>query len=404
MDSVRLHDRIHISEFISQLRKELIEEIKSLEGKKSIDIESEKEKLLKRYTLGPLKVTEPIPSESKREKIMRNNLWGQPFEAEVQIMQVQLPFEGNGELFYCMPTTCSLVYPKIDSINIQLKKITFTIELPDLTQINYINAVNSIVSDIKINLPNVNNDISSWDNGLKNLIDSELSKFQGFLSKKNSFLESIGLKVSANADQYITPSPITRKPLPIPKLEEFGSIKKIHPKLKEEVYQDIISTLNNVGRAIEKKPSIFQGKGEEDLRDIFLLFLETRYEGTTASGETFNKSGKTDILLRYANDGSNLFIGECKIWKGTKVFLETIDQILGYLTWQDSKSSILLFIDNVSLDKIKNTVRSDIKNHNCFMSVIQESAESFSYILKLPADNSVNISLEVMFFHFPDRK
>jgi hypothetical protein len=235
-------------------------------------------------------------------------------------------------------------------------------------------------------------------------INYEFNKFEGFLSQKNSFYESIGLKVSSKADQYITPSPITRKSIPSPKFEETGSIKKIHPKLKEEVYQDIITTLNNVGRAIERKPSLYKGKGEEDLRDIFLLFLETRYEGTTASGETFNKKGKTDILLRYANDGSNLFIGECKIWKGTKVFHETIDQIFGYLTWQDSKSSILLFIDNENLDSVKNTVRLDIKKHDCFKSMIQESADSFSYTMILPEDNSVNISLEVIFFHFPDRK
>jgi len=404
MYSVKLHERTYLSEFISSIRNALIEEIKSLDGKRNIDFESEKERILEKYTLGPLKVADPIPSEPRREKKMMRNDWGQQYEADIQTMQIQLPFEGNGELFYCRPSTCSMVYPKIDSINLQSKEIIFTIELSELTEENYKKAVNGVVRDIKENLSNVNNDISSWDSGLINLIYYEFNKFEGFLLQKNSFFESIGLKVSSKADQYITPSPITRKSIPNPKLEETGSIKKIHPKLKEEVYQDIITTLNNVGRAIERKPSLYKGKGEEDLRDIFLLFLETRYEGTTASGETFNKKGKTDILLRYANDGSNLFIGECKIWKGTKVFHETIDQILGYLTWQDSKSSILLFVDNESLQNVKNTVQLDIKKHGCFKSMIQESADSFSYTMILPDDNSVNISLEVVFFHFPDRK
>lgn len=403
-----MHDRLHngtfLSEFISQLRRDLIEEIKSLDGKQSIDIEREKDRLLQKYTLGPLQVVDPIPSEPKREKKMIYNNWGQQYEADVHIMQIQLPFLGNGDLFYCKPSTCTLVYPKIDSINNRSKRILFTIELSELSEESYRKAVNAVVSDIKINVPNINNDISSWDSGLNNLIDSEFSKFEGFLSKKNSFYESIGLKVSSKADQYITPSPVTRKPVPIPKLVETGSIKKIHPKLKEDIYQDIITTLNNVGRAIERKPSLYKGKGEEDLRDMFLLFLETRYESTTATGETFNKKGKTDILLRYANDGSNLFIGECKIWKGTKVFLETIDQILGYLTWQDSKSAILLFIDNDNLDNVKNTVKSDIRKHSNFKTIIQESDDSFSYSMCLQEDNTVNFGLEVIFFHLPDRK
>ena len=167
---------------------------------------------------------------------------------------------------------------------------------------------------------------------------------------------------------------------------------------------DIITTLNNVGRAIERKPSLYKGKSEEDLRDIFLLFLETRYESTSATGETFNKKGKTDILLKYANDGSNLFIGECKIWKGTKIFLETIDQILGYLTWQDSKSAILFFIDNESIDNVRKTIKSHIQSHVNFKKVGQESDDSFSYFMSLPDDNSILISLEIILFHLPDRK
>jgi hypothetical protein len=65
-------------------------------------------------------------------------------------------------------------------------------------------------------------------------------------------------------------------------------------------------------------PSTYKNKGEEELRDHILLLLEPNFEGS-ATGETFNKSGKTDILLRY--DGKNVFIGECKFWKGVRLFL-----------------------------------------------------------------------------------
>lgn len=38
-----------------------------------------------------------------------------------------------------------------------------------------------------------------------------------------------------------------------------------------------------------------------------------------AQGETFNKSGKTDILI--SEESRSAFIAECKIWRGQKKFL-----------------------------------------------------------------------------------
>ena len=46
--------------------------------------------------------------------------------------------------------------------------------------------------------------------------------------------------------------------------------------------------------------------------------------------DLFNHEGKTDILINV--DGKNLFIGECKFWTGEKGYLETLDQVLSYLS------------------------------------------------------------------------
>ena len=77
---------------------------------------------------------------------------------------------------------------------------------------------------------------------------------------------------------------------------------------------------------------------QRTFRDHLLLYLEPRYEGS-ATGETFNSTGKTDILIRHEN--SNAFIAECKFWTGQKGYLETITQLLGYLTWRDSKAAVV---------------------------------------------------------------
>ena len=95
----------------------------------------------------------------------------------------------------------------------------------------------------------------------------------------------------------------------------------------------------NMSVVMERNPKTFREFSEEFIRDVFLLVLNAFFEGR-ATGETFNKKGKTDILIRYNND--NVFISECKFWKGPKMLENTIDQLLNYITWRDTKSAIFI--------------------------------------------------------------
>ena len=85
------------------------------------------------------------------------------------------------------------------------------------------------------------------------------------------------------------------------------------PALPDEEYEHILGVMRNMTFVLERSPSAFTTMGEEDLRQHFLVQLNGHYEGT-ATGETFNAEGKTDILIRH--EGKNLFIAECKFWKG----------------------------------------------------------------------------------------
>jgi hypothetical protein len=91
---------------------------------------------------------------------------------------------------------------------------------------------------------------------------------------------------------------------------------------------------------IERSPSIVVALDEEAIRNLFLIVLNGHYEGG-ATGETFNAAGKTDILVR-AGD-RNVFIAECKFWRGPAEFGEAIDQLFGYLSWRDTKCALLVF-------------------------------------------------------------
>lgn len=99
------------------------------------------------------------------------------------------------------------------------------------------------------------------------------------------------------------------------------------PALLEAEYQHILKVITDMTLVMERSRKTFAKLDEEELRDFYLVALNGHYEGT-ATGETFNAEGKTDILIRH--DNRNVFIAECKFWSGSKGCHEALDQLLGY--------------------------------------------------------------------------
>jgi hypothetical protein len=110
------------------------------------------------------------------------------------------------------------------------------------------------------------------------------------IRKKSSLAPTFSVPVTSR--KTITPKPLAST---APFVQE--------PALDNSVYVEILQVIEDSGRVIERHPSLYEGKDEEGLRDYFIVQLEPRFEGST-TGETFNKSGKTDILMRC--QGKNL--------------------------------------------------------------------------------------------------
>ncbi len=173
----------------------------------------------------------------------------------------------------------------------------------------------------------------------------------------------IPLRRTANAPQTFAVPVIPKKLVVKPPSSE--AVHKTDPTLDDQTYQHILSIIHDAGVGMERLPSTYANKQEEDLRDYLLIPLCTHYQYST--GETFNKKGKTDILIRH--EGANVFFGECKFWKGIKAFHETIDQILGCLTWRDSKAAIVCFINNKELNPVLKQIATGAPQHLCFVPV-----------------------------------
>lgn len=172
------------------------------------------------------------------------------------------------------------------------------------------------------------------------------------------------------------------------------------PAISNSDYMLILEAINEVGKSYERLPSNYAGKDEEGLRDLFLSTLSLAFEAVSLTGETFNKKGKTDILIKYENN--NVFVAECKFWGGAKKHLETLDQLLSYLTWRDSKTAIIYFVDNKKLQPVLDTIKSETPNHKCYVKTFGNKNEAwFNYHFSMLEDQSRGLELAVLVFHYP---
>jgi len=225
---------------------------------------------------------------------------------------------------------------------------------------------------------------------------------QNVLSE-NSFFEKLNLNIETLTDKIFKVPLIEKKKIPEPIVDQKSAKKYTeNPTLPDEFYNDILDVIYTFFKSVEKKPSTYHTKDEESLRDYVLPTLETRYNNATVTGETFNKRGKTDILVRY-KDGTNLFVAECKFWKGEAILHETINQLFDrYLTWRDSKVAIIFFVTNKEFSKVLATIQDSIKKHPYFFRENGVRGESsFSYIFHFPTDKGKYVFTEIMAFHFP---
>lgn len=397
-----INNKVFLSDYLAGLQKDLSDQIKNLEITDSTNIDSIIDKLISEYRIDPLELEDPIPSKPRETSRQRKNMWDEHYTQNVFEISVKFPFKGNSYLFSCTPSTCTIVYLETD-IRINHNYISTNIVLEVLDANEYKKAIEKIKSKLSSNIPSINLGISPWNNNLESTIKNKLQQRKSAVSKKFDFMEQIGLNVNPKSDDYMIPSPVTKKKIPIPVSDTTKSTKReFIPILQEEVYSDIKEVLYNVGKAIERKPSLYKDKYEEDLRDIFLLFLETRYDSTSGVGEAFNSKGKTDILLKYVKDGSNLFVAECKFWSGQKGLLNAINQLLGYLTHRDSKTALMIFVDRNEMTSIIENAKNRIRDHSYYKRFVKENYNSsISYEFSLPNDSKKIIQIEVMFFHFP---
>lgn len=315
------------------------------------------------------------------------------------VIKFHIPFSGNADQLKLIPSSRILW-----SMDIELAQNEFSFEI-----INFSDDSESIVREKDSNLRNilqqygnVRTEIEQYNSTIEQRIKQAFEARKSRIIAKSGVLASLGVpikKQSGVSETFAVPAPQRRKKVTVSRPEVHEQGYKPEPSLDQVIYFDILKMIHDVGKEFERLPSLYAGKEEEHLRDHFLMMLEPNFQGS-ATGETFNKTGKTDILLRH--DGSNVFIAECKFWTGQKGFLETITQLLGYLTWRDSKAAVIMFVTNKEFSSVIETVKSVISEHSNYLETNQEKDETWlNYTFHINGDRNRPVKLAVMLYHLP---
>ncbi|HIQ51466.1 MAG TPA: hypothetical protein EYH54_05880 [Nautiliaceae bacterium] len=261
------------------------------------------------------------------------------------------------------------------------------------------------VNEIKIYLKWVNQDVNNFNRELQQYIRQLISQRKDKILKDRNFVASLGIPIKLSEDIPKTYSiPVKRKKPKLVAPDVHKEPFKPEPALALEEYENILEMIFDMALAMERSPRTFSKLKEEEIRDFFLIILNAHYEGQ-ATGETFNYGGKTDILIRV--EGKNVFIAECKFWRGEKTLIKTIDQLLGYTSWRDTKIAILLFNKNKDFSYVLEKIDTIVKGHSCYKREISLKSRKlnnetvFSYIFHQPEDVNREIFLTMMVFNIP---
>ncbi|MGD2091139.1 MAG: hypothetical protein PVH61_33500 [Candidatus Aminicenantes bacterium] len=321
---------------------------------------------------------------------------------KVKEIAINIPFEGNFIAFEIRPSH-SYGLRGNTSADVRDQELILRFQFADLSKVSgeYVNdLIKKTISDIKSNLNSLLKDVSGWNNQINNLSRQLIESRREKLLAEKKLVESITFPLKERSESSITYfAPNVRRRITPTFPKASAKLSEREPSLAIKHYEHIISVIERMAIVMERNPYAFKDMSEEALRVLFLVALNGHYEGQ-ATGETFNYGGKTDILIRCKD--RNIFIGECKFWKGPKVLSDTIDQILGYSSWRDTKVAILIFNRNKNFSKVIKDIPETVEKHNNYKKSLKQVSETqFRYIFTHRDDPDKEMTLSILLFDVP---
>jgi hypothetical protein len=322
-----------------------------------------------------------------------------PFYIDGTRVEVEIPFSEDASLFQVQPTTFSFNPPKA---TFRGHVLLITIEGANLEPQRVKEDIEHRIADIESHLEYLRGSAEHLNGTFLQVAKTQIEQRKEKLLKDKNLVANLGfaIKQREGTPRTYTAPEVKRKIAPIAHKASSAPYMP-EPILADREYQHILSIMGQMVRVMQCSPAALHDAGEETLRAHFLMQLNGHYEGQ-ATGETFNYEGKTDILIK--SNGRNIFIAECKVWKGAKKHTETIDQLLSYLSWRDTKAAIIIFNRNKQFSNVLQELETGTPQHPNFKKLVSKNSEtSNTYLFSHKGDPAREMFITVMAFDVPTK-
>jgi ElaB/YqjD/DUF883 family membrane-anchored ribosome-binding protein len=327
------------------------------------------------YTPSQIELQDPVKDDGKevekdvshrQDLIIRDR--STPTYKKFQRLKIRLPFNVDKKLFRCKPGRFDLNPPLYDELN--RNEVVYYIDYatknrdPEEIKEEIENELEDWLDKVEKYVGNLNDDIKQMQEKFRGEAQSAIEGRRDEVETKQQVMEDLGVDTNRTENQgYVVPEKKRDIEVPTSQSEDSPEI------LQDQTFLDILEIIDDLGINIERSAKRLRDLDEESLRDIFLAGINSHYTGL-ATGESFNRGGKTDILLRY--DNKNLFVSECKFWKGQSQYKDAIDQLLDNLTVRDTHASLLVFSRNRKYSQMEDRVEEATKDHDQFETQLPE--------------------------------
>ena len=323
-----------------------------------------------------------------------------PFYIPGTRVDVDIPFTGEERIFRYRTNPSSTVFPRAE---VNRGNLRISISLPhDAEPERFKESYERELRLIKEYVERSHNQVVSYNQSLPQLVQQAIANRRERLSKHTDIAALLDIPLAAKVGvPSITPVKVEiRRPPPLPVPPKAGLTPE--PGLADETYEHILHFIRHQGRTFERTPATYAVHDEEDLRNIILAQLNGHFEGD-AAGEVFRGRGKTDICIEQDNRAA--FIGECKLWTGPASLTDALDQLLGYLTWRDSKASLIVFNSkNMNFSKILEALPGTVRNHRLFVRDLPcEETGEWRVQMRSEEDEGRRVTVHVFVFDLYQR-
>lgn len=314
-------------------------------------------------------------------------------------MQVIVPFEGTPELFEYMPSHYNTNPPSAE-LQAGRRRLVFTdtfLESQYHPQ-QFMATVNTKTGPFRWWLDQVEQEVNPFNTALPDMVLNLLVERRRRIVETLVQAEAAGVRSTFNPStvahslvQGEQPSALQLGPVRLPARMQSSTL------LPQEDYLLILKAIDQFARRLERGNTIVRELGEEALRDVLLAALNMVFPNRV-TGETFNRRGKTDILVQQNDEVA--FLGECKFWGGEKLFGETVEQLLTYLTSRDLLTAVIVFNRNKAVSAVVDRVVDTIRAHPLFDHDLEVDLErrALRFKFRHPRDPHLQMDLAVLIY------